>query len=221
MTVSCDEFATLLYGSADLAPEDTARCLAIIDADHKDTIPVFDRCLSSGTSAAREVTADFLREVFAEIKGSVEHGPEIDSEWEHVTLYDAKLWYPHSAAQALQIWNTVNVLQESGSSHDMEDTFTEINNMSIVYYEMDPKTAGYPLTDEYWRGRAAVALTGIYPDGRERRDLTPFISWAGEHKDIARVIDTAKERNTINIEVLAGVLEQQRSISSPLTQGTL
>jgi hypothetical protein len=80
--------------------------------------------------------------------------------------------------------------------------------------------------DNYWRGLAIVALTDLKvdrynPQDRSLKNARVFAPWAGEHQDPARLIKIAKERGTLEVSTLIGVMKEQDETAAPLRDGAI
>lgn len=198
------------------APEHTSRLLAMMHDDHDATLPLFTRLLTTGTDTAREITVGVIRAMLNEIANSQLPGSEYDVV---VSEEDRYLWFPYSHTKALQVWNAINVLDESGEPSDDGEVLAQINVLRYYYDALNPEINHFPMTDEYWRGVTAVAAAVVEP--MVNSDLPAYIAWAGSHSDIKRVMDVAHERNTFNVDTLVAVIEVQDLNAPVLREGTL
>lgn len=194
-----------LLDESELAGERLLPALVLVGADHADTLPIFKRCLATGTEQARREARRFVCALMNGIHKSAEHEP----------------LYPQTPANLLWVWNGVNVLNEMGITYVDEDydIFTKSSYLEGYYPNLEREALGYPLSDEYWRGIAAMTLTGLRPDPEE--DVLGYVMWAGAQADVAKAINTAKDRNTLNVETLTGIIAQQDTTKPPLNSGIL
>jgi hypothetical protein len=78
----------------------------------------------------------------------------------------------------------------------------------------------YPVNYESWRGVAALAISGASNEVKDKRTLTTFARYAGSHPDLKAVLDIARERSTINVELIEQVIKQSGT-NDPLRRGAL
>lgn len=72
--------------------------------------------------------------------------------------------------------------------------------------------------DEYWRGLAVFCIIGYWSDVDSGYK---FILWAGQQDDLIAVTEIAEERNTIDPETIAALLEYRGVISPAVFEGVL
>jgi hypothetical protein len=121
-----------------------------------------------------------------------------------------------SMADELRLhWNDANVRDESGrgesdSSKRAKDAIKE-----------DFKKP-YPDTDAYWRGLAAARI--VYEETDGAVNMSPSIEFilkrAGDHPDIASVINIAVDRRTLDMDVIEHVINDSKE-ALPLRGGVL
>ena len=189
----------------------------LIEADSEATLRAFKRCLTTGSDQARKETVRFIRatvETIKRVQASTSMNPD-----------DSGLWYPHSVSNLLWVWNSLNVLDECGIEYVDEDNDILIatNLTEGIYPQIHRESLNAPVTDEHWRGLAALSLV------RYRFDLTlddanhvsSYIAWAGAHPDIVSAMDVTASRKTLNVGTLTGIIAQRGTVATSLTNGLL
>lgn len=210
------ELITLL--NATNQSDEYARALRIIEQDHQDTIPLFIRCLTTGSDQAMEQIAHHVHELIEDINRNYADGVKTD--------YNQGLRYPRSTSNTLWIWNSANVIDECGVSYvdGNDDIITKTSMVESLYPLLRREHLKFPQEDAHWRGLAVMALTGLWRTqvGRvELHLLHPYLKWAGAHHDIASVIHVTNERGTYCVSTLTGVLDERARTASGLAQGVL
>lgn len=203
------------YGTIN-APENAARVLGMMHRDNETTLPLFTRLLTTGTDTARDITSTVIRSMISEvIHAQIRRSPHDVV----VSDEDNGSWFPYSHVQVLRAWNTMNVLEEAGEPSDDGEVIHQVAVLQDYYDALNPAANGFPSSDEYWRGVAAVAAAVVEP--MTNSDLPDYIAWAGSHPDIKRAMDVAYERNTFNVDTLVAVIEVQDLNAPVLREGTL
>ena len=77
-------------------------------------------------------------------------------------------------------------------------------------------------TAQYWRGMTALHESRVsdFPTDEARAEARDFVKWAGERDDIALVIDTARERKTVNVRIIGAIIDIGRDVPT-LIDGAL
>jgi hypothetical protein len=225
----------LLYGKpARKYLPDIISILSNIAGLHDDNLPLLLRLLTSGSAKAREEVRDvFLHTAtnFQMAYDSMEHGQWSDhakddeeSQWER--FLDGHE-HPVIQNKLLGAWNAVNVMEEAGSNIILKDTISGMSKLGILLKSVNPDRDAAASTDRYWRGLAAVAVSRdglphlIEKDWLELDVTVPgFIEWAGNHEDITKIIDVARERGSFDRDLLEGILAE-RCEKAALSSGVL
>jgi hypothetical protein len=156
-------------------------------------VTLVERLTTTGTATAREWV---LRPIAEYRVGQI-----TSKKFGHITTSDET---PEEVMiNMLELWNAGNVAEETGRVGEVD--FTKEGD--FVYLEHSVRET---LTDNQWRGYAALRL-GLEPlleqDIKfEYGDVDEFINWAGEQDDINTVISFARERRTMNVSVLSGLV---------------
>lgn len=156
-------------------------------------IALVDRLTTTGTATGREW---ILKPI-----GAYRFGQTAKKKFGHIVASEETA--EEVMINMLELWNAGNVADETGRVGEVD--FTKEGN--FVYLEHSVRET---LTDNQWRGYAALRL-GIEPlldqDIKfEYGDVDEFINWAGEQDDISAVVSFARERRTMNVTVLSGLV---------------
>ena len=129
-------------------------------------------------------------------------------------------------SQILASYAQVSVIDEAGLG-DSDQGRDGYNNEADLFFML---VSGHVLKERadalgtskeaetYWRGLMAYSLVGLeipaegeitMRDDEQDQRISAFIQWAGEHSDVRSVIETASERQTLNIDDLQSVLSDK------------
>jgi hypothetical protein len=112
-------------------------------------------------------------------------------------------------------WHCGAVMEEALIHEDSNSDVAHA--LSILNLEGDPALSEH---DWYWRGLSALAITDLWIHEGSTRENADFIEFAGKHRDIGSVIDTAVLRGSLNVGLLESVLSQSTKTPA-LRSGTL
>jgi hypothetical protein len=178
------------------ATEDFSKAMGGLNENVPDILVTIERLMSVGTESARKAVALCLLD---EVKmaqygvGDIVVKPK---------LLESRL---------LALWNAENVADEAGLSGRLD--FRKKSRLIITPEE------GY--SDAEWRGHAAFRLAfETTKSPCDSGNLIEFIRWAGREKDIAKVIEFARERRTIDPGTIKPLMESSES-NSVLRDGLL
>lgn len=212
---------------------DIISILGNIEGLDEGTLPLLTRLLTTGSENARkEARKAFLGIVHsfqaAYEQAESDHGnmsmEEEDSRWEHfLDGYE----HPVIRNNLLGVWNAANVNDESGSGMSAEEVIAGMRSVPFYVEEVDPDVDTLAGSDTYWRGMAAVAISRYSNHALVTMDrmiagetIPAFISWAGNHDEVTKVIDIARERGTFDRRTLEGILEERHE-KTALSSGFL
>jgi len=203
------ELTELIYGQTD---HENSRYISMLHKDHQDSIPLFIRCLTTGSDDAKTSARVAVEEIIERLREAY-----ADCEYpEDIWIYDGhKLWHPHSTIQVLSVWNVLNVLNEIGEEVEEE---TEVTEKGKDYLERVPSLVDSAFEDYFWRGVTALELSGVEPT---RNNLEEYIEFAGNHADVSRVIEISRTRGMSNAKELRAILQQQDETTTALCEGAL
>ena len=217
---------------------DLAMYLRYIDDDNSTTLDLFKRCLTTGSPEARHHAKAYVHEMISDIKEAADSSGsgfkdeadgygdfefEYDDHWNWVDNCQDS-WFPRSSHNMLRLWNAYNVMDETGEGEKRTDTLYDITELGVTLSELDPENNRLSLTDGFWRAAAAVSLSRIDiapTDRQECENLKDFIPWAGSHPDIAMVISTVAERQTVHKETLEEIIAEKQQTSAAVSEGVL
>jgi hypothetical protein len=229
-----NEVMGLLYGTpARNYLPDIISILSNIEGLDEDTLPLLVRLLTTGSQNAREdvrkafvATAASFQTAFDEAEHTHGQGDwnEYEDRWDRfLDGYER----PFIRNRLLEVWNAANVIDETGSNVIIRDIISGMDKLAILLKSVNPDCDDAASTDRYWRGLAAIAvsrdgLPHLTEKGWVKLDVAVpgFIEWAGNHEDIATVIDVARERDSFDRGLLEGILVEQGD-KTALSSGVL
>lgn len=196
--------------------EDAEKCLELLQEKDDGVLPLAWELLTTGNSDGRKLVAGKLAENMLSIAESYEKNP---AKWRRTTFKNRFL-----APELAKVWSIANVCEELGMSLDIDDkksfyqVYGPISNYHYVLHQgMYPKAAVEP---DYWRGFIALFHVKSERPYIDIENAEPFMTWAGKHENLRAVVDVARERETLDVNTLSGVLEDQNP-SSPVRDGVL
>lgn len=209
-----DELLRLIYSTEvpSFSAAEVRACLDVLQDDDEGTLPLITRLLSTGTHSGKErvryLVRSALRHVQAQYKTS-----HLNLDWK---LNCGNALSPRLSDQIIRNWNISNVLEETEATAEFGQTLREVGAAHDYFAWTDYPFKGETVSDEYWRGLAALKLTGVElqsaPERRARARVRDeysfheksfeFIRFAGAHNDIRVVTHTATERQTIDVTAL-------------------
>lgn len=172
----------------------------------KEMVDLAHRLMTTGTATGQQW---ILKPI-----GAYHFGQTAQRKFNHLTTSDET---PEEVMITMrEMWNAGNVSEETGRVGEV-DFFKEGD---FMYLEHSSREV---FTDAQWRGYAALRLAGeplIQQNiDFEYGDVDEFINWAAEQEDIGAVISFARERRTMNVGVLSGLMT---AFTAPaMREGTL
>lgn len=216
MSDSTEEMISAVVGSLYQSPakpeRHTVASLRAVHEDYAANIPLFHRVLTTGTPTAQHYSREIIRGILNAMWEA--KNPQDDDDPEDF----AHAFYPMSTMNVYRVWNTINVRTEAGKTDDGWDDIYNQSIMETFNEYLEASVNGNPERDVFWRGLAAMGLSKAYP---AEEDALAFIEWAGSHEDIAAVIILSKQRDTINVNTLKGVMNESSNTLVPLRDGSL
>lgn len=187
-------------------------CLNVLQEDHESTLPLIRRLLTTGTPLGKERVRYLVKVALRNVQVQVQESHK-NLDWK---LNCNNSMHPKLSEQLMRNWNISNVVNESGSEKAYGQVFREVRLYHDDFMLTDYSSAVDTSSDTYWRGIAALNITGVMfrpsPTRRGRvqargelefyRKSFEFICWAGKHQDVRLVTKTASERQTVDITVL-------------------
>lgn len=204
-------------------PERIGMCLDYLRAEDKSNIPFAVNLLTTGSRQARQLAHEAFYLALV----------DMDESHESLEREDDEFWYekcPGSWKERLQprmtqAWCLGNVVDEANLGAEinalkmgeviMAASDYQHNALSETQYGAAP-----PLTtdQDYWRGVSALTLAHGQPE--YSAEALEFAEWAAHHDNLALIIETSKERKTINVELLKSIVEREE-VPAPLRVGIL
>lgn len=186
------------------------QALELIHGDDPGTIAIACRLITTGGVEARSHASKLILRAITDVTAAVSHR-NTDPDWRDRCKFS---WSPYLKQELLSSWhfaeleNEVHPAETKDYGVSMESTIEEL--YIILYSDPDPKYDDY--SDSHWRGLTALAITEILPYGRHKEHepyFKPFVQFAGNHDDTARVIKLAIERAVLNPEILKPIMDEQ------------
>lgn len=211
---SVDHLGTLIYGGH--VTMINAKIIENLDENDKTAVPLLINLLTTGSEETRSHTRMVLATTFYDLvawQGTAAYsGP-----WPNQTLDPWAQGIKHNAISA---WSAMSVIEETGRVETPKGLANAMEKLDWFLHPLSTRgdRSGFP---DYWRGLAAAALSNVVATDSNRRDAFQFPVWAGNHEDIAGVIDIAEERKSFNISTITGIMEMKGSAVAPLRRGTL
>lgn len=194
--------------------EQIVAALILIQDDEPRAIELIHKVLTTGCARARQESREELRSMLGEVTDSyAKNGKDWKDDCAHITG-------SRMIEELMHTWNIYQLeeMYPTGDSH-----YASARKMGWALYAVGPNQLGlteYPVNYESWRGLAALAASGASNSVHSRDELTAFVRYAGTHPDLKAVLDIARDRDTIDVDLIDGVIKQSGS-SDPLRRGAL
>lgn len=194
--------------------EQIIAALVLVQDDEPRAIELIRKVLTTGSAKAREESREELRSMLGEITDSyVKNGKDWKTDCLHITG-------PRMIEELMHTWNIYQLedLYPTGDSH-----YASARKMGWALHAIALEQLGlieYPINFENWRGVAALAASGASNSVHDKSELTTFVRYTGNHPDLKAVLDIARERDTIDVDLIDAVIKQSGS-SDPLRRGAL
>jgi hypothetical protein len=211
---SVARLGTLIYGGH--VTMINAKIIERLDESDKTATPLLVNLLTTGSedtrSQVRMALATALYDLVTWQGTAAYSGP-----WTNQN-YDP--WAQNIKHKAISAWHAMSVIEETGRVDTPEEVAKAMEQIDWFLHPLSTRgdRSDFPT---YWRGVAAAALSNVEPTDKNRKDAFQFPVWAGNHEDVARVIEIAKERQTFNIPTITEIMGMQDEAATPLRQGTL
>lgn len=118
-------------------------------------------------------------------------------------------------------WHVGPIVEETGTRTnpiDLDDRAVSYDSL-INYRNVRGDRTG--LGSEYWRGLAILAASNKRLIGRARDDAPAFVMWAGQQPDAALIVRLVTERDTLNVDALSDLVDQNKQTTPSLRDGIL
>jgi hypothetical protein len=188
--------------------------LVLVQDDEPRAIGLIRKVLTTGSAQAREESREELRNMLGEVTDSyVKNGKDWKNDCGHITG-------PRMIEELMHTWSVYQIQAEYPTG---DSSYALARKTSWALHSIGAAQLGlteYPVNYESWRGIAALAISGASNEIKDKRALTLFARYAGNHPDLKAVLDIARERNTIDVEMIEQVIKQSGT-NDPLRRGTL
>jgi hypothetical protein len=213
---SIEHLRALIYGKD--AGTFNKSYLSLMEDDDKKIIPLAIRLLTTGSDIARSQVRATLENALYRLADAYDRS-DIDELWTD-RCRDARS--PYVKHDMLTAWTASNIIDEL----ELNENPAILGNKVTYLDEALAFVVDRSGDDNYWRGLAIVALTDLKvdrynPQDRSLKNARVFAPWAGEHQDPARLIKIAKERGTLEVSTLIGVMKEQDETAAPLRDGAI
>lgn len=194
--------------------EQIVAALVLVDDNEPRATELIHKVLTTGCALAREESREELRGMLGEVTDSyAKNGKNWKDDCTHITG-------PRMIEELMHTWN-IYQLEETYPTGDSR--YASARKMGWALYAIGPAQMGlteYPINYESWRGVAALAASGASNSVHSKSELTAFVRYAGSHPDLKAVLDIARERDTIDVELIEAIIKQSGTID-PLRRGAL
>jgi hypothetical protein len=219
MKLVIEELAVIIHAdhnevhSPDL--EGTVLALTVLQGIEPESIKMIERHLATGSSEFRDETAKHVRGVLDVIHYTY---TTIGKDWK---LHCQFVIGHHFIENMMRLWSYHHVSGYRNFNLGMLDSCLL---MGKIAEELEPvvneRLAAHPVNYEDWTGLAALVCTGIDYRILGNQQMVDFINYAGTHRNLAAVINTAADRKVVNPETIEGLINQD-DIMSVMRVGTL
>jgi hypothetical protein len=194
--------------------EQVVAALALVHDDDPRAIDLINKVLITGSTQAQEESREELRSMLGEVTDAyVKSGKEWKSECLHITG-------PRMIEELMHTWSIYQMESEYPTG---ESSYALARKTSWALHSIGAAQlglTGYPVNYESWRGVAALAISGASNTVHNKKTLTAFVRYAGSHPDLKSVLDAARDRHTIDVDLIEQVIKHAGT-TDPLRRGTL
>lgn len=213
---SIEHLRALIYGK-DADTFDKAY-LSLMEEDDKRTIPLAIRLLTTGSDIARSQVRATLESALYRLADAYGNS-DVDELWRDRCREAMSPYIKHNMLAAWSASDLIDELEIDTNPTLLGDRVTMIDDDLATQLDRSGD-------EKYWRGLAITALTGIKvdrfnPQDKSLKNARVFAPWAGKHEDPARLIEIAKERGTLEVRTLLGVMDEQDKTAAALRDGNL
>lgn len=184
-----------------------------------DLLPVAVKLMTTGSVAAREAVRFNFSDTVNHIAKNIDDR-YTDPDWE------AHIESGSIVSELRNWWHLVEVAVECGlpQTKMFLDGAMITSGFANVSYLLGKERKGKSkrADDEYWRGIAAITLSGAIPAFSQTLPEygQEFIDWAGQQSDLRGIVALVKERGVLHPKSIEGVIAQ-RGVEPPLQSGIL
>lgn len=195
--------------------EQVREALALVHKDEHHATKLIKKVLTTGSARAREESREEVLSMFGEITEAYAKDP---STWK---IECPHILGPSMIEEIMHTWVIYNINDEYRTG---DSIFALARKTSWALHSVGKdqlNLTSYPVSYESWRGIAALAVSKASNAVYDKEELLAFVKYAGHHPDLKSVLDTARERNTIEVELIETIVSNQKGIAKPLRNGTL
>jgi hypothetical protein len=208
-----DQFLYLVHGPH--AGDWERKLASFIREDDEATIPLAVELLTTGNDLAQRHVSNVLDEAI-QTMGDAYAESNSDYQWQQ-SCPDS--FSPVIKQKMLAAWHVGNFIEEAEVATNHMDVQGRVMRYDMIL-NIDDLDGDRSENTSYWRGLAVLAI--INPPLKDKGSyLRGFVTWAAEHPDPRRVIDIVRERGTLNVDVLASLMNEQNGTVTSLRSGSL
>lgn len=192
--------------------------LDLIREDDPSILALAEELMTSGSGRARSIAAEHLygmalgiTEAIRKVRDEPQYYPD---GWQAECV-----WGQEVKSALISGWSLGSVMDETETvTNDDEEEFDIVDHIKEIHSDLSGDNRElYERQDlPYWRGVAALGIAYHAGVTGYNVDVLRFVEWAGAHEDIKYVIDSVKERRTVNPEHI-----EDRTIPTPMLRGML
>lgn len=187
--------------------------LEVLHDDDPTVIPLMLRLIRSGHITARQEVRRYIDFTVNQVAQGMTY-MKVNHDWRDGCRYR---FSPHSKHSLLSTWHFNQLRAEVDPTGAMNFNKPVTSAMTHMHklVSSDPED----FSDAHWRGLAATAI--VVQDSWDASRFTPFVTYAGDHDDTARIVLLAIERSTIDPNYIEELLKAQSEVHSAFHPGIL
>lgn len=216
-SISNKRVISMLKNSFNMPDTAIEVCLDYMRSDNEETIPLAVHLMSNGNEDARRMAHNIFYQAIRRLDNA-RYEEETDEFW--YEKCEAS-WSDSLQPELAMVWavgETIDETETSTSWATLRTSATYFNNALMVDAGHGDEKS--PTSTEYWRGISALALANELEKG-SMDEWREFVEHAGTHDDLKSLVNTAKERGTVNVESLRSIMEQAAHTTGSLRDGIL
>lgn len=208
-----DQFLYLVYGPHAGGWE--RNLASLVHEDDETTIPLAVELLTTGSELSQRNVSNVL-DIAIDKMGDAYAASDTNPEWKQTC---PSSFSPDIKQRMIGAWHIGNLIEETGVKMNPIDLQSRVMRYDMEF-NIGDLDGDRSEKQSYWRGLAVLAI--INPPLKDTKTILPgFVTWVAEHPDPRRVIDLVRERNTLDVRILSGVIKDQDQIASSLRDGAI
>jgi hypothetical protein len=219
MALTIEELAVIIHANHnEVYPPDlegTVLALTVFQDVEPESVELIERHLTTGSSEFRAEIAQHVCGVLDAIHHTY---TTIGTDWK---MHCQFIIGHHFIEDMMYLWSYHHVSsyrQFNLSAFEAGRTMRQVTKgLDLISTE---SFVEYPVNYEDWTGIAALVCAGIDHRVLEDQQIVDFINYAGTHRNLAAVIDTAADRRIVHPETIEGLISQDE-VMSVMRTGTL